>query len=338
MSEPTVLAEYSVRPAAVIVHDPVAVGALKVLLDAPAEQVQDDFLFREIPDVDQFSLQHGKFAEAVAAGTDRLVYLSSLVGHLPYFAAARTNPNLVFTRDAAITLPWAPHVYLPARMAKPIRRAEVPIMSAALEGLGLSSVQWGGDETMFLEGGDVIPFAREGKRCLLVGYGHRTTLRTVLRLRDAILPVLIDELIAVELGPCRMHLDDGIVPVAADVAVAHPDSLLSASHIDASGQCAINLLGLFGDLGITVVEVGLDQSVTQQGCNYLCMGDRTVIGYDMVRPVLHRLRECGISVTAVAGTELTKGRGGPRCMSRPVYGSLPAPRSALDMGRTTARW
>lgn len=330
MSERTVLAEYSVRPATIIVHDPVASGALQALLDVPAKQVLDDFLFRDIPDVTKFSFQHRKFAEVVAAGTDRLVYLLSLVGHLPCFAAARTNPNLVFTRDAAITLPWAADVYLAARMVKPIRRTEVPIMSAALEALGLRRVDWGGDETTFLEGGDVIPFEREGQRCLLVGYSHRTTLRTVLCLRDALLPALIDELIAIELGPARMHLDDGIVPVAADVVVAHTDSLLSASHIDASGQCSINLIGVFGDLGITVVEVGLDQSVTQQACNYLCLGNRTVVGYDMAAPVVHRLRECGISVTAVAGRELVKGRGGPRCMSRPVYGPLSSPGSALD--------
>lgn len=330
MSERTVLAEHSAQPATIIVHDPAASGAIKVLLNVPAEQVLEDFLFRDIPDVAEFSFQYRKFAEVVAAGTDRLVYLSSLVGHLPCFAAAQTNPNLVFTRDAAITLPWAADVYLPGRMAKSIRRTEVPIMSAALEALGLRKVEWGGDETTFLEGGDVIPFAREGQRCLLVGYSQRTTLRTVLCLRDALLPALIDELIAIELSPARVHLDDGIVPVAADVVVAHPDSLLSARHIDASGQCPINLIGVFGDLGITVVEVGLHESVAQQACNYLCLGNRTVVGLDMAAAVVYRLRECGVSVTAVAGTELVKGRGGPRCMSRPVYGPLLSPGSALD--------
>lgn len=321
MSEPTVFAEYSLPPATIIVHDPVSCGALDALLDIPVEQILDDFLFWAVPDSLEFSAQHRKFAKELAVGTDRLMYLSSLVGHLPCFRAARTNPNLVFTRDAAITLPWAADVYLPARMAKRIRRTEVPIMSAALEALGLRRVEWGGDETTFLEGGDVIPFAREGQRCLLIGYSQRTSWRTVLCLRDALLPGLIDELIAVKLGPSQLNLDEGIVPVAADVVVAHPGSLLSAIHIDASGQRPINLLGLFGDLGITVVEVGSDQSIAQQACNYLCLGNRTVVGYDMATVILDSLKRCGMSVIGVAGSELVKGRGGPRCMSRPVYRS-----------------
>lgn len=69
--------------------------------------------------------------------------LAELIGDVPCFAVARTDPNLMFTRDAAITLPWAPDVYLSARIAKPLRRPEVAIMSAALERLGLTRVEWG---------------------------------------------------------------------------------------------------------------------------------------------------------------------------------------------------
>ncbi|MGO4636105.1 arginine deiminase family protein [Streptomyces sp. 2RAF24] len=42
------------------------------------------------------------------------------------------------------------------------------------------------------------------------------------------------------------------------------------------------------------------------------------MGYDMATPVLNDLRDAGIQVIEIPGGELVKGRGGPRCMSRPV--------------------
>ncbi|MBT2509879.1 hypothetical protein J7I98_29250 [Streptomyces sp. ISL-98] len=103
----------------------------------------EKFLFREHPDFEGFAAQHRAFTEAIYAAGATCQPLAELVGDVPCFAAARTDPNLMFTRDAAITLPWAPDVYLSARIAKPLRRPEVAITSAALERLGLTRVEWG---------------------------------------------------------------------------------------------------------------------------------------------------------------------------------------------------
>lgn len=312
-------AEFATSPEAVVVHDPVAAGALKVLAAAPEEEVLGRFLFRDVPDVQRFAAQHREFVAAADTAVGRVVYLAELVGELECFAVAHTNPNLVFTRDAAITLPWAPEVYLASRMARPIRRPEVAVMSAALEALGLRRVEWGADDGCVLEGGDVVPFSRAGRRTLLVGYGPRSTLQAARRLAEALVPSLADEVIAVELAAHRMNLDGGLLPLADDVVVAHPASVLSASLLDGGGERRIELFGLLGDLGVRVVDVGFEDSVSLQACNYLCVGERRVIGYDMAEPVLRKLRSYGVTVIAVPGGELVKGRGGPRCLSRPVY-------------------
>ncbi|MBM9623970.1 arginine deiminase family protein [Streptomyces zhihengii] len=118
-----------------------------------------------------------------------------------------------------------------------------------------------------------------------------------------------------------MNLDGGLLPVAEDVVVAHPPCVLSAALHDRCGSRPVDLFGLFAACGITVVEVSRDESWLQQACNYLCVGDRRVIGYGMAADVLRRLRDAGVAVTAVDGDELVKGRGGPRCLPRPVYGA-----------------
>ncbi|MFF1508234.1 arginine deiminase family protein [Streptomyces sp. NPDC058326] len=89
--------------------------------------------------------------------------------------------------------------------------------------------------------------------------------------------------------------------------------------------------GLTRKQGATVIDVTQDQSWPLPACNYLCLGDRAVIGYGMAADVLRRLRDAGVTVTAVDGDELVKGRGGPRWMSRPVYR---APQPATTARRT----
>ncbi|MGK5545002.1 dimethylarginine dimethylaminohydrolase family protein [Streptomyces sp. URMC 127] len=317
-------AEHSRRPEVILVHDPVPFGALEALQETPAAEMEERMLFREQPDTERFAVQHRAFTKAIADAGVAYRYLADLVEEAECFSAAYTDPNLMFARDAAITLPWSPDVYLPSRMAKPLRRAEVPILSAALEALGLSRVEWGGQEDAYLEGGDVVPFSREGNRCLLVGYGRRTTLDAVRQLRKALIPDLADEIFAIELAPWRMNLDGGLLPVADDVVVTHAPSVLSTLHLDARGERRVDLFAALRELGMTIVETSQDASWLQQTCNYLCVGERTVIGYNMATPVLRDLRQVGVTVIEVAGDELVKGRGGPRCMSRPVYRTLPA--------------
>jgi arginine deiminase len=44
-----------------------------------------------------------------------------------------------------------------------------------------------------------------------------------------------------------------------------------------------------------------------------------VVAYERNRETNARLRDAGIEVVAISGSELGTGRGGPRCMSCPVW-------------------
>jgi len=83
-----------------------------------------------------------------------------------------------------------------------------------------------------------------------------------------------------------------------------------------------------------IIDVTREESVFSQACNCVCLGDRKVICYDLCDRVLNELRRLDIEVSAVAGSELVKGRGGPRCMTRPIYAPVrpSAPRRAAGSG------
>ena len=138
-------------------------------------------------------------------------------------------------------------------------------------------------------------------------------------LQQELLPRYADEIIAIHLAPWRMNLDGGFVPVADDVIVSDTSSIVGAELIEPDRRTRLDLWAMLADLGIRVVDTTPEESVYAQSCNYLCLGDRRIIGYDLCPRVIQLLEQHDIRVYPVAGSELIKGRGGPRCMTRPIY-------------------
>ena len=55
------------------------------------------------------------------------------------------------------------------------------------------------------------------------------------------------------------------------------------------------------------------------GSNTLAIAPGVVITYDRNYVTNNALREAGLKVIEVTGAELGRGRGGPRCMSMPIF-------------------
>jgi N-dimethylarginine dimethylaminohydrolase len=315
-------AEFSAKPEAFLVHDPVVVGAFEVMggIDDP-KKLEEHILFRSHPNVDLYAQQHRAFVELLRRNVNKVFYLSELVGSHESFDATRKNPNQVFTRDSLITIPWVPDGYIKARMAKPLRRPESETMEAAVKALGLTEIIRI-PENLFLEGGDVVPFSRHGKRTLLVGYGPRTKLETLYYLQEELIPERIDEIIGIELAGWRLNLDGGFLPIAEDVVVSDTSSIVGGMLFDAHGEREFDIFGMIKDLGMRIINVTRDESIYCQACNCICLGERKIIYYDLSQRAYDILLRQDIEVYLTPGSELVKGRGGPRCMTRPIYSKL----------------
>jgi N-dimethylarginine dimethylaminohydrolase len=315
------IAEFSETPNAIIVHDPVASGSFDTMSGLPEDVLQEELLYRLKPNDQIFADDHRRFVEVMTDNVAHVHYLADLLAGSPEYDTLAANPNQVYTRDALITLPTAPGRYIPGRMFSPIRRLEPVAMRFAAARLGLEPLVEL-PAGIILEGGDVVPFARGETRTLLVGFGRRTTRDAVNFLFDALHPMYIDDVIGVELASWRINLDGALVPVAEDVAIVQPESLLGAVHVTRSGTAQIDVLDVLRDSGTQLVEVSIDESIYQQACNCLCLGDRRIICYDLCPTAIESLALLDVKALTVPGAELVKGRGGPRCMSRPIY--LPA--------------
>lgn len=187
-----------------------------------------------------------------------------------------------------------------------------------------------------LEGGDMMPI---GNRTVLIGISERSTGRMIEHVALALFAAgAADRVIAVTIPRSRtyMHLDTVFTFVDVDKATGYMPVIQSAPAMslrpgDKRGTLDVrpetsfvraveNALGL---AELDLIPTGGDdyQQAREQwdsGSNFVALEPGVVVGYRRNEFTNRKLRDHGVEVIEIDGTELSKGRGGAHCMTCPI--------------------
>ncbi|RKW05596.1 MAG: arginine deiminase, partial [Streptococcus sp.] len=246
-------------------------------------------------------------------------------------------PNLYFTRDPFATIGNAVslnHMYSDTRNRETLYGKYIfkhhPVYGGNVE------LVYNREETTRIEGGDELVLSKDG---LAVGISQRTDAASIEKLLVNIFKknVGFKKVIAFEFANNRkfMHLDTVFTMVDYDKFTIHPEiegdlRVYSVTyeneklHItEEKGDLAELLAKNLGIDKVHLIRCGGGNTVAaareqwNDGSNTLTIAPGVVVVYDRNVVTNKILEEYGLRLIKIRGSELVRGRGGPRCMSMP---------------------
>lgn len=246
-------------------------------------------------DVDLLLEQHARFATLLRSLGCEVVELPALEG----------LPDSCFTYDPAFTIGDG---VITLRAAKEVRVGEGERLAADLAAAGVPTVAaLTGSATA--DGGDMFWL---DDSTLAVGRSYRTNAVAVAQLEEILRPrgVRVEVYdVPHDQGPdwC-LHLMSVVSPVREDLAVVY-ERLAPVAMLEELRRRGVELLSVPEEDWLTL------------GCNVLATAPGVVVMASGNEATADALAARGCDVHVYAASEITKGEGGPTCLTRPIWRS-----------------